>query len=113
MSKDKIEVNMNVYDIPILVEALEEANKEIERLNNIIKNIENICEGSIASVNNILQDEKETKIANGRCINRNEYQIVRLKAYRTKSKEILGRIKELKGSDKEWAKKKKKNIKNN
>ena len=34
MSKDKIEVNMNVYDIPILVEALEEANKEIERLNN-------------------------------------------------------------------------------
>lgn len=36
MSKDKIEVNMNVYDIPILVEALEEANKEIERLNNII-----------------------------------------------------------------------------
>ena len=37
MSKDKIEVNMNVYDIPILVEALEEANKEIERLNNDIK----------------------------------------------------------------------------
>ena len=39
MSKDKIEVNMNVYDIPILVEALEEANKEIERLNNIIKEV--------------------------------------------------------------------------
>ena len=76
-------------------------DKEIERLNNIIKNIENICEASIASVDNILQDEKETKIVNGRCINRNEYQIVRLKAYRTKSKEILGRIKELKGSDKE------------
>ena len=75
-------------------------DKEIERLNNIIKNIENICESSIASVDNILQDEKETKIANGRCINRNEYQIVRLKAYRTKSKEILGRIKELKGSEK-------------
>ena len=74
---------------------------EIERLNNIIKNIENICESSIASVDNILQDEKETKIVNGICINRNEYQIVRLKAYRTKSKEILGRIKELKGSDKE------------
>ena len=76
-------------------------SEEIERLNNIIKNIENICKSSIASVDNILQDEKETKIANGRCINRNEYQIVRLKAYRTKSKEILGRIKELKRSDKE------------
>lgn len=37
MSKDKIEVNMNIYDIPILVEQLEKANKETERLNNIIK----------------------------------------------------------------------------
>lgn len=40
MSKDKIEVNMNVYDIPILVEALEEANKEIERLKNGCKELE-------------------------------------------------------------------------
>ena len=39
MSKDKIEVSMNVYDIPILVEALEKANKEIERLNNIINEL--------------------------------------------------------------------------
>ena len=88
------EIMLNWKDIKLVLE-------EIERLNNIIKNIENICESSIASVDNILQDEKETKIANGRCINRNEYQIVRLKAYRTKSKEILGRIKELKGEDKE------------
>ena len=36
MSKDKIEVNMNIYDIPIVVEQLEKANKETERLNNII-----------------------------------------------------------------------------
>ena len=36
MSKDTITVNMNVHDIPIVVEALETANKEIERLNNII-----------------------------------------------------------------------------
>ena len=39
MSKDTITVSMNVYDIPIVVEALEEANKEIERLNNIIKEV--------------------------------------------------------------------------
>lgn len=36
MNKDKITVNMNIYDIPILVEELEKANKEIERLNNTI-----------------------------------------------------------------------------
>ena len=41
MSKDKIEVSMNVYDIPIVVEALEKANKEIERLNKKIEQYEN------------------------------------------------------------------------
>ena len=35
MSKDKIKVSMNVYDIPIVVEQLEKANKEIERLNKM------------------------------------------------------------------------------
>ena len=87
------------------VEKLQNRNKErkqeIERLNKIIKHVEDICESSIVSVNQILQDEKETIILNGRCINRNEYQIVRLKAYRTKSKEILERIKELKGENNE------------
>ena len=37
MSKDKIEVSMNVYDIPIVVEALEKAEDEIKKLNNIIE----------------------------------------------------------------------------
>lgn len=32
MSKNKIEVNMNVYDIPILIEELEKASNEIEKL---------------------------------------------------------------------------------
>lgn len=36
MSKDKITVNMNIHDIPILVEELEKADKEISKLNNII-----------------------------------------------------------------------------
>lgn len=39
MSKDKIEVTMNIYDIPIVVEQLEKENKEIERLNNKLKDI--------------------------------------------------------------------------
>lgn len=32
MSKDKIEVSMNVYDIPILIEELEKAEDEIKKL---------------------------------------------------------------------------------
>ena len=40
MSKDKITVSMNIYDIPILVEELEKANNEILRLNNIIDELE-------------------------------------------------------------------------
>lgn len=32
MSKDKIEVSMNVYDIPILIEELEKADSEIKKL---------------------------------------------------------------------------------
>lgn len=80
-----------------LNEMYELTKKEYIRLNNIIEHIENICKSSIASVDKILLDEKEIKFKNGILQNRNNYQIVRLKAYRTKSKEILGRIKELKG----------------
>ena len=36
MSKDKIEVSMSVYDIPIVIEALEKAEDEIKKLNDII-----------------------------------------------------------------------------
>ena len=32
MSKDKIEVSMNVYDIPIVIEELEKAEDEIKKL---------------------------------------------------------------------------------
>ena len=46
MSKDKIEVSMNVYDIPIVVEALEKANKENERLHSIIKEVREYIENN-------------------------------------------------------------------
>lgn len=98
---DNLYAKLNEEEKLFLAIASNEKNKEIERLNNIIKHVEDICESSIVNVNQILQDEKETIILNGRCINRNEYQIVRLKAFRTKSKEILGRIKELKGESNE------------
>ena len=101
-----------------LYNRLKEKDKEIERLNNIIKekteeieqqNKEIIllqrifkkemsivnkiwlhCDSSIYSINDILSIEKITHFnKEGRCTNRNRYQIVRLKAYKTKCKEIL------------------------
>lgn len=77
MSKDKIEVNMNVYDIPILVEALEKANKEIERLNNIINELEKWLEEK-----QILYGINQQRFSWGVC------------------GEALDKLQELKGSDK-------------
>ncbi len=79
----------------------DELKEENKRLNNIINHIEEICKSSIASVDKHLLDDKIPKVKDGKILNYNDYQIIRLKAFRTKSKEILGRIKELKGIDKE------------
>ena len=79
MSKDKIEVNMNIYDIPIVVEQLEKENKEIERLNNIINELEKGIKENI--------EELE------------EHQLSRDRI--DEDKEILRFLQELKGSDKE------------
>jgi predicted nucleotidyltransferase len=75
VSKDKIEVNMNVYDIPILVEVLEKANKEIKRLNNIINELEKYINEEY------IYDELGMKIFD--------------------ASELQDKLQELKGSDKE------------
>ena len=67
---------------------------EIVKLANdcydIIHKIEQNCKWSIYSINDILNFEKITHFdKQGRCTNRNRYQIERLKAYRTKCNEIL------------------------
>ena len=36
MAKDTITVNMNIHDIPIVIEELEKAQKEIERLKELL-----------------------------------------------------------------------------
>ena len=41
MSKDKIEVNMNVYDIPIVIEELEKAQDTIKKLQQEKQQLEN------------------------------------------------------------------------
>ena len=87
MSKDKIEVSMNVYDIPIVVEALEKANKEIERLNNIINELEKWLGESI---------EKHTEDYLDWKYDRNVYL-----AGSKKLQNVLDKLQELKGSGKE------------
>lgn len=88
MSKDKIEVNMNVYDIPILVEVLEKANEEIERLNNIIKRLEEFIEKEIELYTVELTEENKNILG---------YTAPIKGVY----KEIYNVLQELEGSDKE------------
>ena len=61
MSKDKIEVNMNVYDIPILVEALEEANKEIERLKGALQTHEILLQSNTKEIERLHSIIKEVR----------------------------------------------------
>lgn len=94
MSKDKIEVNMNIYDIPILVEQLEKANKEIEekdkeieRLNNIINEFEKEFEWQLKKQIDIDKFAEEQGFLN--------YNPVKLMVEHFKNK-----LQELKGDDK-------------
>lgn len=89
MSKDKIEVNMNIYDIPILVEQLEKANKETERLNNIINELEKYCNEEIGDYDKYINSQYITDIA------REQYE-----GEKVCFEDMLGKLQELKGSDK-------------
>lgn len=51
MSKDTISVNMNVYDIPIVVELLKKLEQENKQLNSILTELEEWLE---------MMEEKET-----------------------------------------------------
>ena len=108
MNKDTISVNMNVYDIPILVEALEEANKEIERLNKKIEQYENPeditlmymwCDEKakyeIKRLNNIINELEKWLVEDLKVVYRDA-------EYRHKLiTEVLDKLQELKGVDKE------------
>lgn len=68
-----------------------ESNIELlTKIDNVIRKLEN----SIESINKKLLDGKKIKVEDGRVVNMNDYQIVRLKAIRMKCKEILGMLKE-------------------
>lgn len=96
MSKDKIEVNMNVYDIPILVEALEKANKEIERLQK--ENQELKEENKQLKDNwNMLKEHLKNRYDNG--TESISYRQVFMEI--REAMQVLEIAQELKGSDKE------------
>mgnify|MGYP004563105985 CR=1 FL=1 len=68
-----------------------EANIELlTKIDNVVRKLEN----SIESINKKLLDDKKIKVKDGRVVNMNDYQIVRLKAIRMKCKEILKMLKE-------------------
>lgn len=87
MSNNKIEIS--VKDIPIVVEELEKANAEIEKLNSIINEIEKYSENMISEYN----EEIEKAVDNIDKFN--------LLGARSSYREISNKIKELKGSVKE------------
>jgi hypothetical protein len=57
MSKDKIEVSMSVYDIPIVIEALEKAENEIKKLNDIIDKAKNYIDKYLKE--HIIEDQPD------------------------------------------------------
>lgn len=68
-----------------------DANIELlTKIDSVVRKLEN----SIESIDKKLLDDKKIKIENGRVVNMNDYQIVRLKAIRMKCKEILKMLKE-------------------
>lgn len=94
---------LSVEDIEKVIKEYEELQQENKHLNlqldqalkdyedlliKIDKAIEN-CKKSIESINQKLQDDKTIKVVDGKVVNMNDYQIVRLKAFRTKCKELL------------------------
>lgn len=71
---------------------LKEENKELKE---VIDKIRKKLESSIESINQKFLDDKQIKVENHRVVNMNDYQIVRLKAFRTKCKELLDILKEV------------------
>ena len=90
MSSNKIEIS--IKDIPETTEALQEAEKEIERLNNIINELE---KDMIFDMNDY---GKDLDIQTGNIYI--EYH----RGYCQNGKDYYDKLQDLKGSDKEWIK---------
>jgi len=70
---------------------------ENERLNNIINELDKWLNHSIESINEKLDNARDKS---GIIYSMNDYQILRLRTFRTKMNEVLDKLKELK--EKKW-----------
>ncbi len=84
--KDRIEKYRHLFKTT----KTEELMQENERLHSTIKEVRDNLENSIKSINEKLKNNKEPfEIIDGRIQYINDYRVVRLKAFRTKCKELL------------------------
>lgn len=88
MIKDSFKSGLNQSEYDNTIDIMEENIKLRELLNDIINNLTI----SINSINKKLIEDKKIKVKEGRLLNMNGYQKVRLKAIRTKCKELLNFI---------------------
>ena len=91
-NKELIQDNMNKLSMERFELELElvDKDKEIERLHSIIKEVRDNLENSIKSINEKLKNNKEPfEVIDGKIQYINDYRVVRLKAFRTKCKELL------------------------
>ena len=89
MEKDKkIErLTKRLEEAQLAYLAVEEKNK---KLHSIIKEVRDNLENSIKSINEKLKNNKEPfEVIDGKIQYINDYRVVRLKAFRTKCKELL------------------------
>ena len=64
--------------------------RKVYKLENIIKEVRDNLENSIKSINEKLKNNKEPfEVIDGKIQYINDYRVVRLKAFRTKCKELL------------------------
>lgn len=91
MIKDSYKSGLNQSEHDNTIGIMEENIKLRELLNDIINNLTI----SINAINKKLIEDKEIKMKKGRILNMNGFQKVRLKAIRTKCKELLNFIEEI------------------
>ena len=73
-----------------LIDYVEELKDQLQQKENIIKEVRDNLENSIKSINEKLKNNKEPfEVINGIIQYINDYRVVRLKAFRTKCKELL------------------------